>query len=614
MANGNPVFNASQLIDVVEYVEEGGKQIVWKYPRYNNEIKHGARLIVRPGQAAILVHRGELADVFQAGTHILRTKNLPILSTLAAFRFGFNSPLKSDVFFVDLTQFFGMNWRTDAPILKRDPEMGMVRISAQGRFAFQVTDPALFLKTMYGSRSMDNTEDISAYLSSFVGEAVSQCIGDMSISVLDLAMNFRKLGETVTAYAADQARKLGIAITEAVITGVTLPKEVEKQIDEQSGIGLASRNMDAFVQYHTTRAMRDAANQKGGLAGLGAGYVFGQQISQAMAGGTQNRPVPQPAKPAAQPARKPAPEPTSLQTDDGDQVRQQLLRIQSLKNEGLITEEEYETMHRRILDGLVGGQSTPTPAAHTRSVPTPVPDAPTPAAHTRGVPTPVPSAPTPAAHTRSVPTPVSGVPTPAAHTRSVPTPVPGVPTPATAAPSAWRPTPQPHHNSRADAYREGGHVSFGGLSWTVLKISGGTHALMVCDSAVDTRPYHAAGAPVTWEQSQLRAWLNQEFFNAQFTPVEREAVMRNVLRPEKSAIWDTDPGRPTDDQVFCLGAREYAKYHPAVIGQRFWLRSPGKVPGEVCAATPDDRMSSTPQYDGQTAVRPAVWLDIAALK
>ena len=277
------IINPGQLIDIVEYLEEGSKQIIWKFRRDRNEIKHGARLIVRPGQAAILVHRGQLADVFLPGHYVLKTKNLPILSTLLAAPFGFNSPIKSDVYFVDTTQFLGMKWETGAPILRRDPEMGIVRISAAGSYAFQITNPRLFLETVFGARKSDTTEEVSAYLSSFIGEAVSQCIGEIQVSVLDLAMNFRNMSQEVTRYADEKAGKLGITISEATIEHVRLPQEVEKLIDEQSGIGLASRNMDSFMQYQTARAMRDAAKQNGGLAGIGAGYVFSQQLAQTIA-------------------------------------------------------------------------------------------------------------------------------------------------------------------------------------------------------------------------------------------------------------------------------------------------------------------------------------------
>ena len=562
------IINAGQLIDVVEYLEENNKQIVWKYARQGNEIKHGARLIVRPGQAAILVCRGQLADVFGPGHFVLKTKNLPILSTLIAIPFGFNSPIKSDVFFIDTTQFFGMHWETDSPILKRDPEMGMVRISARGTYAFQITQPGRFLTEMYGARKMDNTAEISAYLSSFVAEAVAQCIGEMRISVLDLAMNFRNMSQSVSEFAAEKAEKLGIAIPEATIDGIILPKEVEKLIDEQSGIGLAARNMDNFMQYQTARAMRDAARQSGGLAGLGASFALGDQITrttqQAVSGGGKSGEKDIPA---------------------------QLREWKRMVSEGVLTEQEFEAMKSRILSG-----------AQTPSAPA-VPPAP-------------PASPAPAPVSR--PQAYSAPPQQPAYTpppvRTAPQPPQPAPAPAPAVPQA-----APYQrkngpaNSPASAYAVKQHVCFGGLRWQVIKQTSPTHALIVCDETVNEMPYRAFPGPVTWEDCDVRKWLNGTFLKGQFSARDQRAVMVNPLRPEQSAIWNVNPGRPTTDAVFCLGAREFTKMLPEPVRSSYWLRSPGKSAAEVAVVTPDGRIKSIPAETERIAVRPAVWLDLTAL-
>lgn len=277
-------FVKNQFIDVIEYVDASfSKTLVVKYSRPGNEIKQGAQLIVRNGQAAVFVHRGQIADIFGPGNYKLNTGNLPLLSALAAVPYLFNSPIKSDLYFINTTQFINNNWGTTSPILKRDSEMGMVRINANGKFAFRVSNPVVFMNEVFGSRNLSITREIVQYLVSFVGESIAQCIGECSNSVLDLATNFRQLSSMLVPYVNEKTQSLGITITQASIESIALPKEVEKLIDEQSGIGLASRDMDTFIQYQSARAIRDAAKQKGGLAGLGAGAVVGRTVAKSMA-------------------------------------------------------------------------------------------------------------------------------------------------------------------------------------------------------------------------------------------------------------------------------------------------------------------------------------------
>ncbi len=323
-----------QFIDVIEFVDDSPqKQLVSKFTRQGDEIKQGARLIVRSGQAAVFVCKGQIADILGPGDYKLDTGNLPILSTLAAIPYLFNSPIKSDLYFINTTQFINNNWGTKNPIIKRDPELGMVRIKAFGVFSFRVEDPSVFMNEFFGARRMNMTADIIQYLRSFVGEAIAQCLGETEESVLDLATHYRELASTITPYVNAKSEALGIEVSEAAIESITLPKEVEKLIDEQSGIGLAARNMDQFVQYQSARAIRDAARQPGGLSGVGASMAVGKKVAASMDASLDN---------GADTGKK----------DKHAETADTLVRYKELLDQGILTQEEFDSLKARILSDL----------------------------------------------------------------------------------------------------------------------------------------------------------------------------------------------------------------------------------------------------------------------
>ena len=314
-------FIKGQFVDVIEYVDESNKMIVHKYTRYGNEIKQGASLIVRNGQEAVFVNQGTVADILKPGKYSLDTNNLPVLSSLKAIPRLLNSPLKSDLYFINMTNFIGNRWGTKNPILFRDKDLKFIRVTAFGTFSFCISDTLTFMTEIFGARKLDMTYDIIEFICSFISESVAETIGNLDVSVMDLAANYRNLSDGIRQNVNEKAKKFGIEVSEMVIENISLPREVEKLIDEQSGIGMASGDMDTFMQYQTARAMRDAAKQDGGLAGLGAGFAFGNQI----AGSVQNN---------AQ--------------SDVDKV-QKLREYKTLLDEGIISEEEFQELKKKIL-------------------------------------------------------------------------------------------------------------------------------------------------------------------------------------------------------------------------------------------------------------------------
>lgn len=315
-------FIKGQFIDVIEYVDTSNKLLVNKFERYGDEIKQGASLIVREGQVAVFIYKGQLADVFSPGSYRLETQNLPILSSLKALPRMFNSPIKSDLYFINTTQFIGNRWGTKSPILMRDADFGVVRITAFGTYAFRVVEPTCFMREVFGARKLNMTYDILEYLNSFVGEGIATILAESKMPVLDLAADYRSLSDTLKQRVNEKSAALGIGIAEAVIENIGLPPEVEKLVDEQSGLGLATKDMDTYVQYQTVRAMRDASKQDGGLAGLGAGMAFGNHIAGTVSGAT--------AVERIEPIEK-------------------LREYKKLLDEGIISEDEFNGLKKQIL-------------------------------------------------------------------------------------------------------------------------------------------------------------------------------------------------------------------------------------------------------------------------
>ena len=315
----------NQFIDVIEHVDNNGKIIVHKYERPGNEIKQGAKLIVRESQVALFVKGGALADILYPGTHTLDTRNLPILSTIMSFKYGFMSPLKSDLYFISTKQFIDNKWATKNPVMLKDADFGMVRVRGFGNYAFKICDADAFCHEVFGTLGKVMTYDIIQYFNAIITEAVITTIANANISALELALKYREIGVVAQNIANETCKPLGIEIKNIVVQNLSLPDEVEKMIDEQSGIGMANQNMEAFMQYQSARAMRDAAKQAGGLAGLGAGMALGNK----MATNIQSVPSSTPPKPELDVAK--------------------LRELKSLVAEGILTQEEFDIKKKQML-------------------------------------------------------------------------------------------------------------------------------------------------------------------------------------------------------------------------------------------------------------------------
>ena len=193
-----------EFIDIVEWLDDSRDTLVWRFPRYDNEIKMGARLVVRESQVAVFVNEGQLADVFTPGTYELETQNLPILSTLKGWKYGFHSPFKAEVYFVSTRLFTDMKWGTQNPVIVRDPEFGMVRLRAFGAYAAQVVDPRTLVTKVAGTDPQFRTEEIGEYLRQTIVGRLGSVLGSSGISVADLAASQVSLAVTLASALTEE--------------------------------------------------------------------------------------------------------------------------------------------------------------------------------------------------------------------------------------------------------------------------------------------------------------------------------------------------------------------------------------------------------------------------
>lgn len=301
----------NELIDIIEWVDDSNHTIAWRFPRYQNEIKNGAQLIVRPGQMAVLVHRGELADVFEPGHYKLTTDNLPLLSTLQGWKYGFDSPFRSEVYFVSTKQVTDLKWGTPNPIMLRDDDFGPVRLRAFGTYTLKVIDPRALLTELVGTDSTFETDEVTELLRSIIVTAFADMLGEQNVAALDLAAKYREMSDGLREAVCERIDdEYGLEVPQLFIVNISLPEEVEKAIDTRSSMG-AIGDMNKFQQFQMGKAVLEAAeNPSGGGAGeglgLGMGFAMANRMVQspgmmppgAMPAGAPAVPPPPPASPA----------------------------------------------------------------------------------------------------------------------------------------------------------------------------------------------------------------------------------------------------------------------------------------------------------------------------
>lgn len=289
-----------ELIDIVEWRDERGDVLVHRFERYNDEIKHGAKLVVREGQAAVFVNKGQTADVFVPGTYTLTTDNLPLLTTLMSWPYGFKSPFKAEVYFVSTKQFTDLKWGTKNPVMLRDPEFGPVRLRAFGTYAVRVTDPNAVIVEIVATQGRFTIDEITNQLRNEIVARFTDVLGESRIPILDLAASYDELGKFLTERIKSNFTQFGFELTRLFVENISLPPEVEATLDKRTSMGIIG-DLGRYTQYQTAEALGDAARQPGGGAGagvgLGAGFAMGQQMMQAIGTGAKAGAAPGAAPP-----------------------------------------------------------------------------------------------------------------------------------------------------------------------------------------------------------------------------------------------------------------------------------------------------------------------------
>jgi len=274
-----------ELIDIIEWTDDTRDTIVWRFPRHENEIKMNAKLVVREGQAAVFVNEGTIADVFKPGTYTLETQNLPVLSTLKGWKYGFDSPFKAEVYFVSTRQFTDLKWGTQNPAMMRDAEFGMVRVRAFGTYSIKAADPAVLLRELVGTDPEFKTDEVDEFVRQSVVSRVVTALATSGVAVLDLAAHQNEIATKLAGIISEDLNLIGLTMPRFVIENVSLPPEVEAMMDKRTEMGVLG-NLDQFTKFQAATAITDAAKNPGGIAGagvgIGVGAGLGAQLAQAL--------------------------------------------------------------------------------------------------------------------------------------------------------------------------------------------------------------------------------------------------------------------------------------------------------------------------------------------
>lgn len=281
----------NEFIDIIEWLDPTNDTIVHRFERYQNEIKMGAKLTVRESQVAVFINEGQIADVYSPGMYTLTTENMPILSTLKGWKYGFNSPFKAEVYFVNTKKFLDNKWGTPNPIMLRDAEFGPVRLRAFGIYEFRVSDAATFIRDIVGTDGSFTTDQVTNQLRNIIITRFTDALGEAKIPILDLAANYDEVSQFVGNKIIAEYKDYGLDMTKFLISNISLPPEVEEALDKRSSMGIIG-NLNQYTQFQAANAMENASkNESGGGAaegmGLGMGFGMANQMMGAMNQGTQ---------------------------------------------------------------------------------------------------------------------------------------------------------------------------------------------------------------------------------------------------------------------------------------------------------------------------------------
>jgi membrane protease subunit (stomatin/prohibitin family) len=278
----------SQFIEILQWLDDTNDSLVYRFPVYNQEIKMNAQLTVRENQSALFINEGKAADLFSPGRYQLTTQNLPILTTLRGWKYGFQSPFKADVYFFNVRLFTDLKWGTTNPVMMRDAEFGMIRLRAFGTYALKIADPKTFFAMIVGTQGLTTTDEITGQLRSTILSRLSDAIAESKIAALDIASKYDELSSHARQILGPEFAAYGLELSKFFIENVSLPEEVEAAIDQRTKLGVLGDRMGQYTQLQAADAMKIAAANPGGAAGagigIGAGIAMGGMMGSAMGG------------------------------------------------------------------------------------------------------------------------------------------------------------------------------------------------------------------------------------------------------------------------------------------------------------------------------------------
>src|SRR6187402_301545 len=285
-------FIKGELLEVIEWTDDSRDTLSFRFPDEDKAIKNGAQLIVRESQTVQFVYLGEFGDTFGPGKHTLTTDNIPVLTKLKSWKYGFNSPFKADIYYVNTRLFTGNKWGTSNPVMMRDEDLGIVRVRAFGTYDFRIVDPKLFLKEVAGSDQNFRLDEFADTMRSRIVSLFADALATAKIPVFDVASRYSELGDALLPLINPLIQaKYGLEMTSFILENVSVPPEVEQAVDKRSSMA-AVGNLNDYVKFQMAEAM--AKGEGGGMANtaaqLGAGLAMGQQMMSAM-GAPQTTPA-----------------------------------------------------------------------------------------------------------------------------------------------------------------------------------------------------------------------------------------------------------------------------------------------------------------------------------
>jgi excisionase family DNA binding protein len=292
-------FIKGELLEIIEFNDDSRDTLAWRFPDEDKAIKNGAQLIVRESQAAQFVYLGQYGECFGPGKHSLVTENIPILSRLKGWKYGLQSPFKTDVYYVTTRLFTGNKWGTANPVMMRDQDFGVVRLRAFGIFDFKIVDPPVFLKEVAGTDQHFRLDEFADTMRSRIVSVFSEALASCGVPALDVASRYSELGDALLPLINPQVTaKYGIEITSFIVENVSVPPEVEAAIDKRSSMG-AIGNLNDYVKFQMAESMTKGGDGGSSPAAAAGQMAMGFGMAQEMIKSMQAQPPPLPSAPPA---------------------------------------------------------------------------------------------------------------------------------------------------------------------------------------------------------------------------------------------------------------------------------------------------------------------------